>query len=198
MESINTIKFITKIGHIFGINNIYIHQKYQSCQDFINDEFKYSEFKKRVLETYLYRKDYYDYLTREIKRFDNKFNILAKFFYYQLDELFNIPIIKMVSKLDSDELYQIYQEYKNDNNNDNLADFYIYIIQKRSEHISLFEKKSVRIFLKDNPFIIDYYFLSGFNFLFNNNLISNIPKIDIVPENKKPVVNNYRINRYRL
>jgi hypothetical protein len=206
MESINTIKFIAKIGHIFGINNIYIHQKYQSCQDFITDEFKYTEFKKRVLETYLYRKDYYDYLTRKIKRFDNKFNITAKFFYYQLDELFNTPIIKMVSKNDLDELYQIYQEYiKNIKiEKDNLADFYIYIIQKRSEYISLFEKKSIRIFKTDNPFMIDYYFLSAFNFLFNNNIIIKIPKVDIIPENKQDTENkqnnknNYRINRYRL
>lgn len=203
ITTVDAIKFICRLAYIFSINKIYIHQEYKSCKTFINksSNVKYKELKKRILEMYSYRKDYYDYFINKSKRF-NIDGIYPKFYYYQLDTLFNISPLEVLNINDKDELYQIYQNI-NKKLIKSFVDFYIHIIQNRPDLINILENKTDKIFKKDNPFIIDFYLIEGFKFLYNNKLISSIPNIN--NDNKKEskfvkILNKstYRLDNIRL
>lgn len=201
ITTFDAIKFIAKLAYIFGINHIYIHQEYKSCQDFIEEQSsKYKDFKKRILEMHAYRKDYFDYFIGKKKRFDIN-GINPKFYYYQLDNLFKTPVEQILRKTDKDELYQIYQKFTNMSSKTSYTDFYIYIVKNRPEFIELLEDKSIRIFKKDNPFILDFYLLEGFKFLYNNGLISSMPEIKKISKQHKTTKNlnksNYRLDNFR-
>ena len=194
----DAIKFICKLGYIFGINNIYIHQEYRSCKDFIEgSSSKYKDFKKRILEMYTYRKDFYDYFTKKKKRFDID-GINAKFFYYQLNNLLEISALQVLRRTDKDELFQIYQTFTKLTQKNSFADFYIYIVKNRPDFIELLESKSIRIFQKDNPFVLDFYLLEGFKYLYNNGLISSMPEIVDVPKQDKIVKKILNKSTYRI
>ena len=198
ITTFDAIKFISKLAYSFGINKIYIHQEYASCQDFIEDitHNTNKDLKKRILEMYTYRKDYYNYFTKKTKRFEKIEHIVPKFYYYQLDELYNMSPLIILRKNDKDELYQIYTKYMKSINT--FADFYVYIIKNRPDYIKILESKIIRIFKKDNPFIIDFYLLEGFKFLYNNNIISTIPDINTHKINER--VEKIMLNKstYRL
>lgn len=179
----DVLLFISYIAYIFGIGNIFIHLKYKLCSEFINPND--NSYKKRILEMHTYRKDYYDYFTSKKKRFDD-LNITPKFFYYQLDKLFNIPIKHILNKTDKDELYQLFIKL---NKNMSFVDFYIYIIKNYPNHIDILESKTNRIFKNDNPFVVDYYYLNGYRYLYNNNVIKTMPTI-IPTSNGCPISDN--------
>lgn len=201
INNFSVIKLISKIAYIFNISDIYIHQEYRSCKDFIDKtSSKYINFRKRKLEMYNYRKDFYDYFVYKKKRFSeiNKSSINALFYYYQLDNLLKKSITDFIRVTDKDELYQIYIKL---NKKMSFAEFYLYIIKNRPEYITKLEEKTFNVIAKDNPFINDFYKLDGFKFLYENNLISSIPEtnkdIKQINDLKKYPKSTYRIDNIR-
>ena len=206
ITTFDAIKFISLLAYIFGINKIYIHQKYKSCVDFIDiSNSQYADLTKRILEMYTYKQDFFNYFTLKKKRF-NIDEIVPKFYYYQLDSLFNLSPNSVLNKSDKDELYQLYKilsESSKSSENPSYIDFYLYIIKNRPDLTALLEKKSDKIFRKDNPFILDYYILDGYKFLYNNKLISSMPYVREPLQQDKNIKkfknkSDYRLENYRL
>ena len=107
--------------------------------------------------------------------------LYPKFNYYDLDLLKTTDPLKILSKNDKDEIHQIYiktyQPYKN-KTKQNLADFYIFLIENYCIHVDVFIEKMDRLFKLDNPFQSVYYVLDGVMYLYNKELISYIPSFD--------------------
>lgn len=171
-----TLKFISQIAYIFTINKVFIYQNYDTCAKFntdVNDKNR-----QRILEMYNYRYDYYNYIVEGTKRFHKNTFISPKFFYYQLDDLKKKSPLDILRREDKDELFQIYLEYAKMQKDDTIANFYIYIIQNKSNFIQKLETKMSRIFRDINPFMLDYYILQPLNYLYSIDVIGAIPKID--------------------
>ena len=123
-----------------------------------------------------------------------------------LDSLFNLSPNSVLNKSDKDELYQLYKilsESSKSSKNPSYVDFYLYIIKNRPDLTALLEKKSDKIFRKDNPFILDYYILDGYKFLYNNKLISSMPYVREPLQQDKNIKkfknkSDYRLENYRL
>jgi len=124
--------------------------------------------------------DFYNYLKNNIKRFNklNNMEIDTAYSYEQLDIMKTTKPSKILKKDDPDEIYQIYDKtYKEfiTPEKDNIADFYIWIIEKQCYLTELFIEKINRLYNTDNPFLLDYYILEPYLYLYNNELISSLP-----------------------
>jgi hypothetical protein len=148
--------------------------------------------------------DYYNYLKFGKKKYDNSgtLNIELRplFSYYDLDILRKTSPVKILSKRDRDEIYQIYirsyiilGEDKN-----NLADFYTWMMENSCYLSDILVEKFGRMFGKDNPFKKDMYIIDPMAYLYNRGFVSvynrNIQfNID---ENRSG--HNLPKNRYRI
>lgn len=124
--------------------------------------------------------DFYNYFKNNIKRFNklNNIEIITAYSYEQLDIMKKTKPSKILKKDDPDEIYQIYDKtYKEfiTPEKDNIADFYIWIIEKQCYLTELFIEKINRLYNIDNPFLLDYYLLEPCSYLYNNNLIKSLP-----------------------
>ena len=133
------------------------------------------------------------------------------FSYYELDRLRSVDPLNILRKNDDDELYQIYiKTYEPfvEKNKLNLIDFYLWVTDNYCVYLDDLIDKMSRFYNKNNPFNEDYYMLNPMIFLYNKELIDEIPiikryKIDkncdiaILPKNEYRVepTNNARIAR---
>ena len=192
------IEFLSKVAYYFGIENILLYAEYSSCD---------IEFDKQIKRGGNYCIDFYKYFKYKQRRFQNESvtidstELKSQFSYYELERLKTIEPLKILTKEDRDELYQIYTKvyklYFGDDK-DNLADFYVWIVETNCVYLNLLVNKMYKIYSKNNPFDNDYYVLYPLRYLYNNNLISESP---IFKKSKDAVeILNNRIpkNEYRL
>jgi hypothetical protein len=163
------LKLWAEIAHYFQIQKVRIYANYKSCDLIIRREGGN------------FCVDHYQYLKNNIKRFDDtdikRHEFREGFDYFLLDKLKTINPDKILQKTDRDELYQIYQRVfpKQD---DNLATFYVFIVENYCFLINILIKKMFRIFQSDNPFEKDYYIFYPMTYLYNRGKIDYIPSDD--------------------
>lgn len=203
------VEFLSKVAYYFGVKNVVLYAEYISCDvghgkecNNLNDS--------KVYRGGNYCVDFYTYLKNGIKRFRNdEINIdttelRPQFSYYELDRLKKISPVEILKKDDRDEIYQIYHKiYKleYDNKNDNISDFFVWMVDNYCIFVSNLVSKMHRIYStysSSNPFVLDYYILDASRYLYNKGLIMEL---------LMPVKNNFqnkdmpiRINKneYRL
>lgn len=178
------LAFLAKLGYAFEVEKIVIYSNYLMC------------YHSNVSEIgrYNYNADIYNYLKNKSKRFANVSEITPSFHYYQLDKLFQNKPATILNKLDTDEIYMLYQTNKKSIKT--IRDLYMYLIEKHCHLTSSLINKMERLYTTENPFSNDYYILNSFNYLYNRRQISVIPraisKVMIAPE--YPNKNRYRLN----
>lgn len=202
ISDIDFIEFLCKIGYYFGIRNIILYTEYISC-----DIDRQINHENGIYHGGNYCQDFYRYLKFKEKRFQNKDVTIDKielkpyFSYYELDRLRTIDPDSILKKDDRDEIYQIYKTYKTyfDNKQYNVADFYVWIAEHHCVHLHLLVNKMDRIYSVNNPFTSDFYVLDSSTYLYNHNLIPELPILkNSVKQSFK--MNNDRVpkNGYRL
>lgn len=158
-----------------------------------------------------YCADYYLYLKEGFKKYKDigisNVEIKPKFSYFQLDKLVKISPQSILKKDDRDELYQIYDkifktEVIDNSQEDNLKNFYIWVIENRCYLIKELALKMHRIYNVDNPFLSDFYILDPLTYLYNRKYIMNFPSfvyrsITTVSKRGKIPINEYRTSARR-
>lgn len=207
------IIFLSKLSYYFNIQTVLIYCDYLSCSMVNNDKTDDGTNIELCVKTDLdaydscqsgnYCKDYYNYLKYKKLRFSDT-EIKSAYSTYQLDRLYDTNPRKILKKRDRDEIYQIYtKSYKPfvDKNKDNLADFYIWLIDNHCIFVSTLVDKMERLYgAENNPFNMDYYVLKPITYLYNKNLIDDINYDDKVVFNNEPVQRKEILdqNTYRL
>jgi len=197
------IDFISKLAFYFRIEKIVLYSEYESCD--ISEEIKGINSKNVRGGNYCI--DYYNYLKNKEKRFKNidPTEIKPQFSYYELDRMRTIDPNVVLRQEDRDELFQIYKKvYKPhiDESKHNLADFYTWVVENQCVNLNILIDKMIRLYSSNNPFDNDYYIIDPMRYLYNKELISEIPRAkkskrtrellgDRVPKNE------YRIQYYR-
>ena len=208
----NLIKFFSSIANYFDIVNVVIYANYLNCNTTIVQSGGYKiqrGFETKTVNNFSpvqfnmiggsYCSDLYQYLSTGIKKYseDNILNVelQPKFSYHDLNYLKTVTLDKILSKEDRDELYQIYDKYyKNLNNDDNVAKFYVWLIEESKCYLlDTFVQKIDKVLGKNNPFKNDMYLLDPATYLYNRKYINSYPthininqtiKRDIINENK--------------
>jgi hypothetical protein len=151
--------------------------------------------------------DFYKYLKYNEKRYHstNTLNVelQPKFSYHDLDLLKHVSPSKILNKYDRDEIYQIYvKNYVLDTTpeKDNMADFYIWMIEHKCYLMDIFIKKMDLLYRGDNPFKKGMYALDAMAYLYNRryvNTYSRYIKMMIDEEHQLLTLpkNDYRIRR---
>jgi len=193
------IVLLSKIAYYFNIGNVYIY-----C------EYKYCDFMKK--QTYTGGNlcvDVYEYLTNGKKRFINKditidsLELRPYFNYHDLNRLKTYDVMKILNREDQDEIYKIYDEiYKINyqNKNDNIASFYLWLVDNYCLLLDVLVSKFHRVYTNTNPFETDFYIFDPFAFLYNKNLIDEIPYYEVDEKGKYVFRYNINIpkNQYRV
>lgn len=175
------LQLLAKIGYYFKVKYIKLYADYTSC-DLIPD-------KKNVIDVNNYQggnfcTDFYNYFKNGKRRYGNvaidKTVFYPGFNYYDLDLLKKTDPLKIITKNDG-EIYQIYvKTYQPfvDKDKQDIADFYLYLIDHHCIHINDFSSKIDRIFKNTNSFQDVFYVLDGLTYLYNEEIISYIPSYD--------------------
>ena len=125
--------------------------------------------------------DFYKYFKYNIKRYHANNTSLntemqSAFSYRDLDEMKRYNPIKILNQTDRDELYQIYiKTYITISNKEtnNLASFYIWMIENRCYLMDIFIHKLNRIYPNTNPFKKTYYILDSIAYLYNRRIVQS-------------------------
>lgn len=205
------VEFLSKVAYYFNIKDVILYTEYSSCDTSFNGKLN-EQFDKNDIKLYHggnYCIDFYRYLKYKEKRFkNNKINIDStelrpQFSYYELDRLKTIKPTQILNRDDRDEIYQMYTKtyklfFKEEN--DNLADFFIWMVENHCVYHRLFIKKMHRLYNINNPFSYDYYILDSGRHLYNKGLISNPPILDesIKSQNNLQISDRVPKNEYRL
>lgn len=151
--------------------------------------------------------DFYKYFKYGEKRYEstNTLNVelQPKFSYYDLDMLKTVEPSKILSKNDRDEVYQIYVKnyvLETSAKYDNLADFYVWMIENKCYLMDIFVKKLDKLYRDNNPFKKGMYVLDAMAYLYNRryvNAYSRYIKMMIDEEHQLLTLprNDYRIRR---
>jgi hypothetical protein len=210
------ITFISCIAYYFNIETIALYPEYKPCisslqnknliQKFnIDDKNILLDSKVDVDSSHLtgnYCLDFYNYLKFKTKRFSeievSKLDLQPLFTYYDLDYLYTLKLDNFVLKSD-DEIYQIYNKsYKLQYPENNIADFFIWLIDNKCYLIESFVKVLERVYINANPFTRDIYILKPINYLYNKKLIKIYGSIDIDLEFKERKQYMINTNEYRI
>jgi hypothetical protein len=126
--------------------------------------------------------EYYNYLKYGKKRYSDakilNSELYPKFAYYQLDKLRKTTAYAILSKEDSDELYQIYNKVytaMTDKSKHTIGDFFVWIVENKCYLVDTYVKKLEKLFKKENTLSKPYYMLDSPTFLYNRQLISEYP-----------------------
>jgi hypothetical protein len=154
-----------------------------------------------------YCSDFYKYFKYGEKRYEatNTLNVelQPKFSYYDLDMLKTVEPSKILKKNDRDEVYQIYVKnyvLETSAKYDNLADFYVWMIENKCYLMDIFVKKLDKLYRDENPFKKGMYVLDAMAYLYNRryvNAYSRYIKMMIDEEHQLLTLprNDYRIRR---
>jgi hypothetical protein len=120
----------------------------------------------------IYDDHFYKYFKYGTKKYDN-ISVCPEFLYDDLNLLKKISPSKVLSEDDNDELYQIYMmEYK-ENNDDNIASFYCWLVENVC-HMTVYLINKMERYYKynfENPFINSDYVLYANLYLHDNNIV---------------------------
>jgi hypothetical protein len=145
--------------------------------------------------------DFYDYLKNNRKRFYKNFSygeVKPKFTFFQLDKIKKISCTQILIKNDRDEIYQIFfKVYLKKKFPDNIASFYIWLVDNYCYLIKTFITKLDRIYFNNNPFKQDSYIVDPFVYLYNRNYIPTLPQYNI-NVNRNVMRSTRQMNEYRL
>ena len=174
ISDLNLINIIAYIGYGFKIKEAIINCTY------INNKVMTS--KKKTDEEIIqndsafitnHNLDIYNFLKYEKKRFINNKNINENFEYIYLSLLKNIKLEEILYVHDKDKLHYIYKNfYKLDNN---IKDFYIFIVENYSYLINELENKIKKFYKNLNKQYEFTYTLQIYPYLINKKIIQNIP-----------------------
>lgn len=194
----SSINFITddlllnlssKIGYAFQINSIYIHPYYSSYKNIIDrkkgidTDIKFYNINDYSYDITNYCNDIYQYLKNGTTRFSEEDQMIFSdtLNLQKLDRLTKTKPLDILSKTDKNELYNIYmnvytQHYSKEN--DNLKDFYLFIIENFFYYVKFLEQKMDVLYNdRTNPFIRRYYVLETYTYLYEKNIIQFLPYI---------------------
>ncbi len=153
--------------------------------------------------------DIYLYLTKGIKKYDklNSLELQPKYSYTELDKLKYIKPdaepYRILRKEDQDELYRIYTIVYDKTDNDNVVEFYNYIITKKCYLIETLISKMKRLYVSNNPFDMCSYRIDPVAYLYNrgkihnSNLSSKDLNINNIIRTRTRDVRKIQINDYR-
>ena len=185
----NFIKYIASISYYFDIPYATIYAEFSNCLN--NSVQRTNNSKNNSIKDNnndddfsggKYCVDFYKYLKDGYKRYKNT-DILSSelqpaFSYHILDGLRKIDPIDILSPISRDELYQIYvKTYIIDNpKNNNIIDFYIWIIENKCYMIDIYENLIYGLFnyknrSYDNPFNKPKYELDAMCYLYNRQYV---------------------------
>jgi hypothetical protein len=203
------VEIIAKISYYFEIKNVVIYAEYASCdfQDEVANAITGSEPDNKIYYGGNYCLDFYRYLKHKKRKYQDlgidPVELKPKFSYYELDRLKKLDPLKVLSKNDRDDIYQIYTKtfkiYESKDKH-NLLDFYTWLVEHYCVYLDTLVAKMDRVYTKDNPFSQDYYILDSVSYLYNNKFIDSYPVFmdskTRVPysEDKKLPKNRYRID----
>lgn len=202
INNVDFADFISSIAYYFHAEKVIIYADYMACNN-TNNSLHYTE-KEIASLSGNYCIDFYNYLKYGIKRYNlmgditvkikklltNKFSKLynielyPQYSFEYLDKLKFISPNKILNKNDNDELYQVFiKSYIVDNNNNNIADFFIWLIENKCYLLDLFIKKITNSKImsnNDNPFINDYYIFNIKYYLYNRYRIFVYPWMNYI------------------
>lgn len=216
IHDIEFIEFLSKVAYYFGIRNVILYTEYASCdigklinekKDNNTNNSEMNDIKAHKGGNYCI--DFYKYLKFKERRFRNsKVNIdidstelRPQFSYYELDRLRTTKTMTILNKNDRDEVYQLYTKiYKLyvEDENDNLANFYVWMVENHCVYLKILIKKMIRLYSKNNPFKYDYYILDAGRHLYNKNLIDEAPVYENTNDTRNTISNRIPKNEYRL
>jgi hypothetical protein len=204
IDDIDFLEFISKIAYYFRIEKIILYAEYASCDT--SEELKNNKHFRMGGNFCI---DFYKYLKNKEKRFikGDSTEFKPQFSFYELDRMRNLNPDKILQKDDRDELYQIYHKTYVPHMKEihhNLADFYIWMIENQCVHLDLLIDKMYRIYNVNNPFNNDYYVINPMRYLYNKELIKEIPTLKKSKKHKGDTTiidrmpkNDYRTQSYR-
>lgn len=181
------IELYSRIAYYFKIKTVLIFADYQACdfakqlEDWSNDFLELAEYRGGN-----YCKDIYNYLAHGIKKYADldKTSIKPAFSYQMLDELKTMDPFPLFDK--KDEIYQVYKtgyilSFPPDKHN--VADFYKWLVDNDAIHSDKLVELITTKFNREknaarNPFINDYYILDAGTYLYNTNVIKELPTYD--------------------
>src|SRR5437868_15539673 len=102
----------------------------------------------------IYCTDFYKYLKFNVRKYDSisKMEVQPKFSYHNLDLMKKTTPLKILTKTDQDEIYQIYDKVyieTFDKSKHNIADFYIWLIENKCHLVEMYVNKMSRLFIID-------------------------------------------------
>ncbi|AYV76928.1 MAG: ADP-ribosyltransferase exoenzyme domain protein [Barrevirus sp.] len=207
MKDTDFIDFISKIAYYFRIEKIVLYAEYESCD--IGTEISKVGIKSGSRGGN-YCLDYYRYLNKKERRFGHvgTTDVKSQFSYYELDRMRVTNIITVLNQEDRDELYQVYKKiYKLQVAEDkqNIADFYLWLIKNQCVNVNMLISKMDRLYSSNNPFDNDYYIIDPMSYLYNKEMIEEIPLVKKskkgkeggVPGSSRGPKNEYRVLLYR-
>lgn len=163
------IEWLSLLTYVIGSRTVVIHSNY-TLQPSANDTVEQKIMKTR----YTFSQNIYLYMKHKKKMYEYT-EITPHFDYYQLDYLSGVDVADVVDITDKNELYRIAQAAQAVGIT-NMYDFYIYVVENFPKLISIIEDKMSNIYDSDtNPFINIEYSLDAWLYLYNRELIGNIP-----------------------
>jgi hypothetical protein len=212
------IKFISILGHFFGISDIIIHNSYESYYEIskkllnttLNSVIQHDNPDNHIISLYsgdftFYNKDIIQFMNLNFDKFKNIPGLTCNLKKHVILSLKKINVIDLFVNIDKSPLYYILIKT---NKNMNFLDFYLFIHNNYfyllSDLINIIVRFNNDIFPepKDNPFLNTCYYLSSQQFLYESNIIPfiTIYKTNIYNdyiyklnnENKKISENRYR------
>jgi hypothetical protein len=195
LNQVYWIEWFAMLAYSLGLRYVTIHANYVLKYD------RSQSAEEKIMKTrYTFSQNVYLYLKSNIKYFDKFLEVKPNFEYYQLDYLRTVKPSSVLNNTDRDELYQLYII----STIDNLATFYLYVVDNYPRSIPLLELKMASLYTNENnPFQNISYTLDSWSYLYNNNYIQLIPEYkvkrgaikNLIVKNKIPQFQN-RIRYY--
>ncbi len=160
------IEWLSLLAYVIGSRTIVIHSNYTLLYN------ESDTVERKIMKTrYTFSQNIYNYMKYQKKMFDFR-EIVPQFDYFQLDRLKDFKTGDIIKATDKNELYRLTQT----SNTENLYDFYLYLIENFPKLVHTFELKMSDIFeSENNPFLNVAYSLDAWLYLYNKDLIIQVP-----------------------
>lgn len=216
------VKFISSIGHFFGIDQIIIHNNYESyysislnlLQNYKGEILEEQNPDNHTISLYsgdfkYYNIDLIHFIEQKFSKFKNIPGITYNLKKHHIDFLSKNDAIDIFKTIEKSSLYNILNKLLKKEKNIKLLDFYIYIhynyfyLLTELDQLIAFYNNDIFITPESNPWINSYFTLKSEEYLYDRGLISSIKtfKTNIYQDylNKLSIENkNITFNKYRL
>jgi hypothetical protein len=192
------IKFVSLLGHFFGISEIIIHNTFKSYYDIskkLINNYNFNNYNNpdnHVISLYsgdftYYNNDLINFMNLNFDKFQNIPGLKCNLKKHHIISLKKINVLQLFKNIEKTPLYNILLK----NNIDNLLDFYLFIhnnyfyLLPELLNIIAFFNNDIFKDNESNPWINTFYTLQSQQFLFESNII---PIINIYATN---IFNDY-------